>query len=202
MRRAVFHYWLFLLAIVIFLPSPAWSQAPPRVKIFGGISYANISLSGLPDRKNVLGWSLATTVRVHRNVGIAFDFAGQYDPDCADDDEDCLVDILLSEVVQNYSSYQFLAGPEFSLGHGSFEPFAHVLFGGVRTRAETILLDTKEVFEVSSGAQFAMAFGGGVDWSLIPAIGLRIIQVDYIPVHDDGNWRSNIRIQGGFLFCF
>ena len=171
-----------------------------RFKFFGGMSYANIQVAGLQDRKNSLGWSATVTAKLNRYAGITFDFAGQYDPDCADNDEDCLVDLLLSEEIQNYSSYQFMVGPSFCIPNERFSPFVHALFGGVRTRSEILIIDTREQFIVSSGARFAMGFGGGLDWNIVPFMGMRIIQFDYIPVDESDSWRNNVRIQGGVLF--
>ena len=171
-----------------------------RFEIFGGISYANIQVAGLEDRKNSLGWSATVTAKLNRYAGITFDFAGQYDPDCADNDEDCLIDLLLSEEIQNYSSYQFMAGPSFSIPNERFSPFVHALFGAVRTQSEIVIIDTREEFTVSSGVRYAMGFGGGFDWNVAPFMGMRIIQFDYIPVRESDSWDHNVRIQGGFLF--
>jgi hypothetical protein len=171
-----------------------------RFEIFGGISYANFQVAGVEDRKNLLGWSAAVTTKLSRYAGITFDFAGQYDPDCAEDDEDCLIDLLLSEEIQNYSTYQFMIGPSFSVPGERFSPFVHALFGGARTRSEILIIDTREHFEFSSGVRYAMAFGGGLDWNVVPFMGVRIVQIDYIPVRELDSWRHNFRIQGGFLF--
>lgn len=194
------HHW-GLLGLFFFCAVIAQAQ-DSHFTVAGGLSYANIGILGIEDRKNALGWNATLTADFSRRLGITFDFAGQYDPDCAENDEDCLVDLLLSEQVENYSSYQILAGPQIAMPHGNWSPFAHAMVGGVRTRIETIFLDSKLQAEIESGMRFAMGFGGGLDWNMIPAIGIRVVQADYIPVRYNGNWRHNIRIQGGFLFHF
>ena len=44
-----------------------------------------------------------------------------------------------------------------------------------------------------------MGFGGGVNWNVGTGIAIRLLQFDYMPVHEVGAWRHDFRIQGGVV---
>ena len=175
---------------------------PPRVEIYGGLAYANARLPGLADRRHAVGWGTSITGKVNRHFGFTGDFGGQYKPECGRNDVDCILRELLATQLVRYSSYQFMGGPQVRFGGDRFSGFAHALFGGVRHRVR--LLDTSSGVEteIKPGPQFAMAYGGGLDWNLAEGLGVRLFQVDIVPVRDGTIWTRNVRIQGGIVVRF
>lgn len=184
-------------------PQPAITEREfPRVEVYGGIAYANLNLPGLSDRRHAGGWGTSVTANVTRHFGFTGDFAGQYKPQCAENDVDCIIRELFSTQLVRYSSYQFLGGPQVRFGGVRFSGFAHALFGGVRHRVRLLDTATGVETEIKPGPQFAMAYGGGLDWNLGEQLAVRLLQVDYIPVRESPSWKHNVRIQGGIVLRF
>ena len=174
----------------------------PRVEVTGGLTYANLRLPTLSERQNAVGWGTSVTGNVTRHFGFTGDFSGNYKPKCANNDVDCILRELLSTQLVRYSSYQFMGGPQVRFGSERFSGFAHALFGGIRHRVTLLDTSTGEQTVIKPGPQFAMAYGGGLDWNLGQNVGIRLIQVDFIPVRENPTWTHNVRIQGGVVFRF
>ena len=193
-----------VVACFLFLPLAAAAQnhRPPRADLYTGISYSNISVAGLGDRKNAIGWSADLTLNANRFFGVSFDFGGQYDPKCPENDTQCFVEKILANEIQQYSAYQFMAGPRFNVPTDRFNIFFHALVGGVRTRARIINVASRTATITTSGPNLAMAFGGGLEWKVADRFAVRLVQVDYIPVRESPTWRRNVRIQGGIVLRF
>ena len=184
-------------------PKPvAAKTSHPKGEFYGGFSYASLRLPGLTSRKHSIGWSTSVTGNLKKYFGITADFAGQYNPKCPENDFECFVELLRATEITNYSSYQFLAGPRFQVPGEQFNVFFHALFGGVRSKVSLLTVATGVKTETTSGPDFAMAYGGGLDWNLSPQLGVRLVQFDYIPVRDNPIWRHNIRVQAGVVFRF
>lgn len=174
----------------------------PRVEVTAGLTYANLRLPTLSDRKNAVGWGTSITGNLTRHFGITGDFSGIYEPKCARDDVDCILRELLSTQITRYSSYQFMGGPQVRFGSERFSGFAHALFGGIRHRVELLDTTTGGQTIIKPGPQFAMAYGGGLDWNAGRNVGLRLFQVDFIPVRESSRWTLNVRVQAGVVFRF
>jgi len=85
------------------------------------------------------------------------------------------------------------AGPRFSLGHQHrFEPWAHVLVGGVHIIPQTAL-----------GGQngFELQAGGGTDYAFNPRISARI-ELDYLRTNLFGQSQNSAQGAIGFVFTF
>lgn len=174
----------------------------PKGEIYGGVAYSNLSILGFESRRHSVGWGFSVTGHITRHFGITGDFGGQYDPECPKDDIECFVELLMANQIEDYSSHQFLVGPRLTIPGERFQGFVHALFGGVYTSAAITTIATGERTKVTSGPNFAMAYGGGLEWNVRPRFAVRLFQVDYIPVREDTVWRHNMRIQGGVVFRF
>lgn len=184
-------------------PSPLRVGEPyARGEVFGGFSYTNVRLPGLASRQHSVGWGASIAGYVNPYLGFAAEFAGQYDPECAENDVECLLEVLASTQIRDYSFYQFMAGPRVRVPNERFSPFFHALFGGVRSKVSLLDLITGARSETTSGPDFAMAFGGGLDWNLAPRFAVRLVQFDFIPVRDKPEWRHNFRYQAGVVIRF
>jgi hypothetical protein len=85
----------------------------------------------------------------------------------------------------------YTAGPKFTFGRSRFEPWAHVLIGGMHIIPETALGQNG----------FALQAGGGVDYPLNPRISARI-QADYLGTHVFGQFQNNAQGAIGLVFTF
>lgn len=86
--------------------------------------------------------------------------------------------------------YEFMGGPRFTARMKKANAFAHVLFGGLT-----------EGDGDNSDSAFVMGIGGGVDVNVHERFAVRVIQFDWIPGHDRGNW-FNDQIRFGFGIVF
>ncbi|HEY6351083.1 MAG TPA: hypothetical protein VI636_16895 [Candidatus Angelobacter sp.] len=105
-------------------------------------------------------------------------------------------------------SLYVLAGPEFKLrNHTRFAPFAHTLIGAVH--AESVFETTGAINFSDSSSQTGSAavLGGGIDFRISHAIGLRTT-LDYAPTFlgeampGESGPQHHIRISVGGLFHF
>ena len=85
-------------------------------------------------------------------------------------------------------------------------PFAHALFGLGATRSKTgdfqCIPTACPPFATGtfSNTYFAAALGGGLDIKITKRLQLRVIQVDYNPLHSGFGTRKNVRISTGIVF--
>jgi len=186
---------LMMLAAMLFIAAiPAHAQGNyPVAEIFGGYSYLSFDTgAGFDDdiddffdnREGFHGIGLNGAFNLSKHFGIAADFSYHRKTN----------DIGFTDLKTN--KYYFLFGPRFSARSDSVTGFAHALVGGTRTTL------TSEEFQgnLDSRTDFALGFGGGVDVKITDGIGLRIFQIDYIPVRTDGEWFHDLRAQVGITF--
>lgn len=92
---------------------------------------------------------------------------------------------------QGGKAINYLFGPRFTYrSAGKFTPFANALFGGVR------------ISDGTSDNSFAMALGGGADYSVTEHVAIRLIEADYFYTKFGGTHQNNARIQAGIVFRF
>jgi hypothetical protein len=98
------------------------------------------------------------------------------------------------------TAYTFEAGPKISLFRkSSLSPFGQVLFGVVRSNPGFNQT-------TSTDYTFAMSPGVGLDWNIMPHVGIRLAQVDYLFTRmptstNQVNW-NNFRYSGGIVLRF
>lgn len=170
-----------------------------RVEVHAGLGYGNLSSVVLASRKHSGGWGASVTYNATRYFGLTADFAGFYDPECSEQDFDCFLDQLLTQQIVDYSQHHFMAGPRFVAPVGNKRIFFHALVGGARTHSSIIDLNTLTAFRATAGPNFALGFGGGLDWTFHPRFAWRVIQVDSVSVHETPGWRNNLRFQTGVV---
>lgn len=89
---------------------------------------------------------------------------------------------------RNVNIHSFLGGLQFTKRTDKTSVFAQIKAGGVNIN-----------FPSSSDTNFQMGFGGGVDWNINDKVAFRIIQIDWLPVKNDGpggGWTKNITRAG------
>lgn len=127
---------------------------------------------------------------VHRNVGIVGNFSATF----ANHD---FVDALTGQRFDaRLHRYTLLFGPRFNWRNDSrLIPFAHALFGAVRSKAD-FKNDDFSCPDTTETA-FAMALGAGLDIRASDRIDIRPIQVDYLPVFFDDRREDGFRFSAG-----
>lgn len=164
----------------------------PKVQVFGGYSWMHTGTGGLngptlgidlhqnPNTlgvsPNFNGWNAEGQYNFDRWIGVVADVTGEYGTPISGAANGV-------SGLPSMSQYSFLAGPVVTYrGMAKFTPFVHALFGWDRAhmRAGSITGTSSPVTSFASTyTDFAMAFGGGVDYKLSRRVSLRLGQVDY-----------------------
>lgn len=183
---------------LILLSVTAMAQDAPRAEVFGGYQFvranSGVQVSGI-DNFALNGWDASLSGYFNRYIGITGDFAGTYGT------PKVLV-TPVSDIGVNTHLYTFMFGPVVRAANNSpFQPFAHVLFGGAHVSGSVKVPDLG--FSISdSDTGFAWAAGGGLDFKVLPLIGIRLAQVDFLQTHIGGNNQNNFRYSGGVVLRF
>lgn len=164
----------------------------PTAEIFGGYSYLSVDTGAdfnediedfFDNREGFHGVGFSVAGNFSRNFGIVGDFS--YNRKKVDLGVD---DLKIDE-------FFFLFGPRVYARGSRVTGFGHALVGGVRSKTKS-----DRFGDFGSSTNFAMGFGGGVDVNVTDNIGIRLFQLDYLPVRADGEWFHNIRAQAGITF--
>ncbi len=189
--------------VVLLVPGSATAQDFSRWEINGGFAYQSLSAPGMPFRDDAVGGWGGMAYHLTPHVSLAADLGFQKNPECAQNDIECIFRQFAQPFLVTYSSLQVLGGPRFSTRRAAALDFlGHFQLGLVRTRATVINLDTLEITTTKSGARFAMGIGGGIDWNVLPELAIRIVQVDYLPVWHSDAVRHNVRVRVGVAVRF
>jgi opacity protein-like surface antigen len=185
---------LMMIAAMLFIAAiPARAQDTyPVAEIFGGYSYLSVD-TGAPidpdiddffdNRVGFHGVGFSVAGNFSRNFGIVGDFSYNRKKE----------DLGFTELT--VSETFFLFGPRVYARGNSVTGFAHALVGGVRSKT-----NASDFGDFGSTTNLALGFGGGVDVNVSDSIGIRLFQLDYLPVRADGEWFHNLRAQVGITF--
>ena len=92
--------------------------------------------------------------------------------------------------IQGFNLHTFTFGPKFTFREkGRLNPYFQTLFGGAR-------------FSEGSSTFLAWAAGGGVDMKVHKNVAIRVIDVTYLVLHDNGRRSSNGRLSTGVVWQF
>jgi opacity protein-like surface antigen len=172
--------FLLIISVACLLPLAAQAQETPKAEVFGGYSYLRADGDG--ESTNVNGWNGSVAVSANKWLSFVSDFSGHYKS--FDDGLGSNVDI---------NSHSFLFGPRVSARGEKVTPFAHALFGGLRSSAGTSGLSFND-------SSFAMALGGGLDVKVSNRVAIRVAQADYFMTRVLGDTQNNLRISTGLVF--
>src|SRR5215203_380275 len=187
------------LAITLIFASSLVSAQDDYYKIegFGGYAYMNLD-RGLDlddfsefgkNRVNSHGFNGSVTYNFTRKWGAKFDISlHTYG-------EDFTANVAVNPPIiggsfkSSQSDYQYMGGIQYknnSKEAPRFKPFAHVLAGIAHQKftLEETSPTTSQLIDLNSN-DFAMKFGGGVDFKLVKNLDVRLFQFDYNPI-----WRG------------
>jgi opacity protein-like surface antigen len=188
-----------LVALVFLLTGVCLPQDAPRVQVFGGYQFVHansgINIGGL-DSFALNGWDASLSGYFGRYLGFTADFAGTYGAPK-------VVIPQIGQIGLNTDLYTFMFGPELRAANKSpFQPFAHALFGAAHVKGAVSVSGVGGVSISDSNTGFAWAAGGGLDFKLLPLIGLRLGQFDYVQTRIGGNNQNNFRYSAGIVLRF
>ncbi len=161
------------------------AQAQTSGNAYIGYSYLNTDLPG--GRNSLNGWNGSVEVKVLPFIGLVGDFSGDYGS------QDIPVAPFTS-VNANIAQHNFLFGPRVSFSVGKLRPFAHALIGASH------ISESATNFS-GSDTSFADAFGGGIDYHLIPLISWRV-QVDLLQTRFSSTTQEDVRVSTGVVIHF
>ncbi len=195
----------FLVIIFVVIVSVPLLSQVPKAELFGGYSFSNGDKVYALDRLNLHGWNVSLAGNVNRWFAVVGDFSGHYGAPVVDVAVFCPAVIGGScppteKATQHARNHTFLFGPRFTLRSTKASYFAHALFGGERLTTQTfgtnvIVIPEPPVFTQTG---FAMAFGGGVDYTLVQRLGWRV-QMDYLPARQYSHMFGNFRLSSGIV---
>jgi hypothetical protein len=179
-----------------------------------GISTTMVSPSA---RMGLSGWNSSATVDINRWFGFATDFSGYYSGSSVSvtqtetltpctgcgTETNTTVNTFASPKIHN-----FLFGPQFSYPAGKIRPFAQFLIGGEHVDVTRLVSATNSGGIIAIGTNilpghisetgFAMALGGGLDYSIKRTLAWRI-QADYL-TSQAGLAQNHVRISTGLVW--
>jgi len=196
MTRAIIHRvkWVCLISVLLVFPATASAQGDGMIIIVAllqqlnktadlslGFSVANSTNTPGSEREIPLGIQFG--ISGHRRIGAEVDLAFQSrTPDGQS---------------KSFNMFEYLFGPRFSVGAKRAIVYGHILAGGVY-QWEGGSSDVTTSYE---GGGFAMAFGGGLDLNVNKRIAIRVAQLDWISIRQDGTWTKNTtRFGFGIVF--
>ena len=174
-------------------------------EFFGGYSHNWLDVGNVfEEREGHYGFEGSVTGNFTRYLGAKFDVSGHYR------NRTIPFGTVANGIDINTSFYNFLGGVQIkdNATEATFKPFAHALVGAVHGRSR---VNFRNDFCIAifpspcpsdftdSDTGFAGAFGGGLDIRATNRLDIRVIQVDYNPMHFNENTQHNLRIGVGIV---
>ncbi len=186
MRRLPLHVLAFGVAALAVTAVPASAQDVPKVELSGGYQFLNFSVEGESESMPV-GWYFDVAGNLTPMFGIVFQMGGNY----KSLDESVTVGGITVTAEADVKVHEFLGGVRLNLRSDSaIVPFAQVLAGAINGSADVTASTTIpgippiSIDDEASGTNFALQVGGGVNFALSDAIGLRV-GADYLRAFEE-----------------
>jgi opacity protein-like surface antigen len=191
-----------LCVIVVAVAMPAAAQNASRGEISAG--YQLLGAKGDVDETLEKGWYADVAGNIGRTFSLVFQVSGNYKTF----EETVTVGTLTTNVSVDLKVYEFMGGIRASArGSRTITPFAQFLAGGVHGSADvsgSVVSGGQTFFSTStsdSGTDLGLQMGGGVNFQVSDAIGIRFA-ADYIRVFGDGEDLNAYRFAIGAVFPF
>lgn len=203
-----------LLLSLILGAGTAVAQNTPRWELYGGYQYTRLDTAtaqnelntftqqlGVPpvslgSKINLQGWNASLQESTNSWFGGVVDFSGNY---VTKDNLAAQFPGFTNTLRTRIRFYTFTAGPQLTLRRSSrLQPFARVLVGGAYEKVEfTELVNGAPAAPATRGTDvgFAMGGGGGVDFTVLPRVALRLggdVLRSYLGGQTEDNFRASI----------
>jgi opacity protein-like surface antigen len=199
MRRLTVRLLMLCVAVAA-TAAPVSAQTTPKVELSGGYQFLNFSLDGENESMPV-GWYFDVAGNLTPMLGVVFQVGGNYKTF----DESVSIGGITATASADLKVHEFLGGMRVNLRSGSaIVPFGQVLVGGVNgsvkvSASTTIPGQPPITFEdEDSTTNFALQAGGGVNFRLTDAIGLRA-GADYLRVFAEDEGANLFRFHAGVV---
>ena len=203
-----------VLMMVAVLATTAWGQGLSKAEFTGGYTYTSLDQNfgfGSAGRLSApKGWNTGGSVFINKWLGLEGNIAGLSKSESASITSGGVT--LAGSASENH--YTFVFGPRMSFGQGRMNPFIHALFGLDRmTLSESASLLGVATNVSASNSAFATAIGGGMEYGIVPPIGL-VTGADYLMTRHGlpsslaglaptgSTTQNNFRVQAGMAFRF
>jgi hypothetical protein len=189
--------WICLISVLLSFPATASAQGDGLIIIAAclqqwhraadlslGFSMANTTNTPGSESVIPLGLQFGTIINGTKSVGVEADMA--------------IRSGTLAGQDKPFKMFEYFFGPRLSKHARRTTIFGHILAGGVNHWQASPAYGQPSTFK---GGGFAMAFGGGFDVNASERIAIRIAQVDWLPIREDGRWIANtVRFGFGVVF--
>jgi opacity protein-like surface antigen len=160
---------------------PASAQTVPKVELSGGYQFLNFSIEGESESMPA-GWYFDVAGNLTPMFGIVFQMGGNYKTF----DESFTVGGITATARADLKVHEFLGGVRLNLRSDSaIVPYGQVLVGAINGSVDVSATTTIPgmppitIDEQASGTNFGLEVGGGVNFGLGEALGLRV-GADYL----------------------
>ena len=173
----------FVLAAVLASGAVLSAQeGTPRYEVGLNYSWLHVNSANQDRQRTGNGGSGSFAYNINNVVGLVADFGGYAN----------------TRIDDRLFTYMF--GPRFSWRQSRLTPYVQFLFGGGYVWNDLDATSTTQ-------NAFAMAAGGGLDFTLTKHIALKPIQAEYVMTQIDstkgfGSHQNDIRYSGGVVFRF
>ena len=200
MHRLTVRVLVFCLAAMA-TALPVSAQSVPKVELSGGYQFLNFSLDGENESMPV-GWYFDVAGNLTPMLGVVFQVGGNYKTF----DESVTIGGITATATADLKVHEFLGGVRLNLrsSNRAVVPFGQFLVGGVNgsvnvTATTTIPGQAPITFsDEDSGTDLGLQAGGGVNFGLTDAIGLRA-GADYQHVFAEGEGANLFRFHVGIV---
>lgn len=145
----------------------AQETSTPQVEVGLNYSWNRINPGGGLSAYNANGGFADVQYNLTRTFGIVADLGGNYTG-------------TANHIGVNNTTFEYLFGPRVNLRHGRFNPFVQALFGQERF-TNGLAPATAAGYTGATQNNFAMALGGGIDYTINHMLAVRPVEVDYMP---------------------
>jgi opacity protein-like surface antigen len=177
---------------------PVSAQSTPKVELSGGYQFLNFSLAGENESMPV-GWYFDVAGNLTPMLGVVFQVGGNYKTF----DESVAIGGITATASADLKVHEFLGGVRMNLrSNRAVVPFGQFLVGGVngsvKVSASTTIPGQAPIAfnEEDSGTDLGLEAGGGVNFALTDAVGVRV-GADYLHVFAEGDGANLFRFHVG-----
>jgi hypothetical protein len=179
---------------------PASAQTVPTIELSGGYQFLNLAVEGRNESLPA-GWYVDVAGNLTPMLGVVFQVGGNY----RTFEESVALGGIAARATADVRVHEFLGGVRLNLrSNPKIVPFAQFLAGGINTSADVsasanlpgippIAFDRE-----FSGTDFGLGAGGGVNFALTDAVGLRV-GADYLHAFVDDGGANIFRFHAGVV---